>query len=1309
MVTGAGVYSTFQAIGCGISSSRQMRSSLEADMVVRISSVFSLVGWILAVVSIGRTKADFQREIEPLMMGFTASGILTIIFLILSTIQFNQWLTSFGVFSATISFFFLGGTLISAVTQMNGCTFASDCSYHNPMILSGGLIYLLGSVAGLIAKMVACESSEDMESRIISQIQVENYHDNPVDELDPKGIMEALVPTNEEEIIFRFLTTNPTRWNIWKGFAAIALICWIVFLSGFGALTDGFVPADFSAAAILYSLFGPMSIFALSWALIRNSRNIMSFAIFFCIIASISCGRLICVLWLNPFSSQLCMVIGCSGFIVSIMVLLSLIFVRFGVQFKEDGLMSRSKILFILSIVGTLLGTILITIGVLVRSDSKDLQFVRLSFADSIASFIVEYLSVMALFSLFYLANNNRNETKDSFGDNYSITSVSLVILIFGSFINTGSMFFSSFTLSNKCLTGSCHSGSSSNLLILFGSFLFIIGCFLAFWTIVVYGVSIQMDQLIVSVESDKELATDRKIDLYSMVMSWPSMQHWLKSCINIYIWSYFIFIVSLSYLLGKEGLNTYYSATLSFIALGLIAIFMLIFWIFKGNTTAQYVGIPILFYNSGINAFAVCWTLFGEHLGFNTPVILGSMLNILASSFILTGYMSWFSFRKRPLAVSSNSRNLQIISLAGWILFVIGFILHFNVEFITTPEIISNWIFLIFGFILFGFYVMIAWGDTSLPRKIGYVWLGITLSFGVSSFIFGIILLSSRGSQSSFILKFFGSLLFIVSSIGFILHKSYYGRINLSEAEYDSLLWRNIMSPAERPLHWIRQTSFSKFLIIYFVGIIITLSGIFALCASFIVLKLNGNLAFSHSVLISSAVSVISHLAFTFLRWESFGWSFIFSLMMGLSTIGPAVASILASSAVSGSNAGAYGIVAGCVLSLLGQILTFFVLISRSKISEKRWFLIIIKALIFVLACAWLLAIVALVVGTKLTASYLVISFPGAFSIIYLIFVYFWRPKVPKAKSLAEWLGYTIVKKSDLRDALKKANEEHIEVNNIAEDSELSKNPIFGKFKPKKKSVPLIERRTINESFDVLFGSQSVSIALALFSAFIYGIVAYDSIHYSTSKNTTAGYIYALSGLSGLLCYNIYILIVGITAFIDESRLKDSSLKSEEHLQEQELQLQPSILKSQDDSVSVDDQKENPQEYSNQQSISPTENKKKNSENHSSNVNPNFDTNPGTTQAKREVNIVPSEQPAGIMRTVSLAKFEECDIIQTKSISADQVNSQIKSTESNKITYLPDKIPKTIDAEESNDQVTKRSIRWIRDPDDAVVDIEDV
>jgi hypothetical protein len=46
--------------------------------------------------------------------------------------------------------------------------------------------------------------------------------------------------------------------------------------------------------------------------------------------------------------------------------------------------------------------------------------------------------------------------------------------------------------------------------------------------------------------------------------------------------------------------------------------------------------------------------------------------------------------------------------------------------------------------------------------------------------------------------------------------------------------------------------------------------------------------------------------------------------------------------------------------------------------------------------------------------------------NLIYLVFVYIWRPEAPKVKSLGELLGYTIVKKTELKAALAMASREH-------------------------------------------------------------------------------------------------------------------------------------------------------------------------------------------------------------------------------------------------------------------------------------------
>jgi hypothetical protein len=213
-----------------------------------------------------------------------------------------------------------------------------------------------------------------------------------------------------------------------------------------------------------------------------------------------------------------------------------------------------------------------------------------------------------------------------------------------------------------------------------------------------------------------------------------------------------------------------------------------------------------------------------------------------------------------------------------------------------------------------------------------------------------------------------------------------------------------------------------------------------------------------------------------------------------------------------------------------------------KTKVSTDRWFLICVKCVLSLLSLAWIVTLVANCLSFRQTfiSAYFALSV-GVLSIMYVVFVHIWRPKATKVKSLGELLGYTIVKKSDLRDALTKANHEHVEVEAIDEDSAYSKNPIFGMFKRKPKPKPLVKRKTINDWLNFLLGSQPAAFCLIVVLLMINAITTYAvgtrflMIQDSSSKLQTI--LYFIGSLLFIIGSAIYVIILSIS-LIDESSL---------------------------------------------------------------------------------------------------------------------------------------------------------------------------
>ena len=1177
MITGAGLFGAFQAIGAGISASRRMRTQLESDRYLQASSAIAIIGWILVVISFGRLKVDFNLSPGPSFVAFGVTGLLGAGFVILSTLQFNQWLTSFGVGLTTISVFFCGGILSQSGHTLRTCQInmsASGCGYHWSLSVAGAIIYIAAALSILFIRMLNFEPLEDIEARIIAEMQINDYYkglvNEPSDEVS--GILDILKPSQEEDTIYIYLTSNQTLWNAWRYIAVFCFASWTIFLGGFGSLADSGAPTDATAAAVLLSLFGPVCLVSLILALIRNSRVLMCFAVSFSAVAILSGGRIVTTHWLLPNSAFISVIIGCSLFIASLIILICMIFFRVRIRLEKyefDGALvmfaSTRRILLQVTIFLSLLGLILDTIGSSIQLDSTDLIQLRVQEIVPVAGVIVGYISVAVNYlALYFLLSENYSMSQVEKTSRWPVeliicSNIASFTLSLASYIAIGSTIYSAVSTINICLNGlgSCKSGYTSAILCLIGGIVYLFGSVAFSLMTVLYGYPVKLESDPIPKTTsvpDTDIMPQQvcDIDLYSMVLSWPELQHGLKSIIALQILAYLIFMVSFGCFIVPRGLSSATSVFVVFAVLGLASPIQLIVWVLRGINVLQYVFLVNLILNNGLMGYILCSTIVAPGQGYPASMAASALLYIGSSSFLFAGALSWCSFRNTMLRYVSASRGLIFIAYLGWVMFLVGFILQYlsNASGAGSTEELSSWLFLITGCLFAGLYGL-QMINSLLVKVIGFTVMGWTSSFGLTVLISNIVFALQTKPVACTILKIIGSLIFTISIAGYVIHKSICSFLELTEEESKRLTWREKMSPFEKELNWIHLPEYKNSLILYFVSIITSLSGIFVLLVTFIILKDAGNHPLTHTLYISGVMGLVGHMFYIYLRWTSFGWLFIISTIVTGGLAGPAI-----SLAALNSASNSYAIIGGCVLIAMGNTGTFAILIKRMKVCDARWFLICMKTVLALMIIGWLFAIIGTgVAGTSAPLSaYPSIIFPGSVCIVYVIFVYIWRPKAPKIKTLGELLGYTIVKKADLKKSLMMAKDEHIEVNRIEEDSELSKNPIFGIFTRRKKPKPIVKRRTINEWMNYIFGSQPFAFMLVVFSMVVYGITAYTvGVRFQLDQDSSGRvqtYLYFIGSMISYIGFTVYIIIVSITCLIDETNVFVKKVATPKHTQ---------------------------------------------------------------------------------------------------------------------------------------------------------------
>jgi hypothetical protein len=1038
MVIGAGLCSVFLAIAAGLITSRRTRMELEHDYYAQGASAICAIGWILVIAAVSRISID-TAMIPPFSYNaLIVSGFLGTALVSASTIQYNQWLSSTGISLTTLSIAFCGGILSHSGVKMQLCTTSSrvNCEYFWSLAFSGAFLYLVGASVCLVTRLLQSSTEEETETQVIAQLQIKDYFET-MEQPDEtaEGILEVLRPDNpEDENVYQLLTLS-RLWLPWKLCALMCFLSWTVYLGGLGSISDSDLLSETTTASVLFAIFAPFGLVGLVYALIRNSRPLMAAAICISSFSMLSAGRMISVTWLNSYGSWAASLSGLCLFISFFAASISLIFFRMKLvisnEEKQSQFNSRMRFLVYSSLFVGMVGMIICATGVGVLYDSSDLVHYRVQPIIGIVGTVLGFITVTVNAIAFQLLLREGIDVTGADSKDWSwppvlvITlNLSMYLITLLSYLPVGSMLFTSAGHIANCIarTSSCTSGTMPPILVLIGVLIYITGslCFLTIVTLNSKAMKLDGDLFLLAPQKrELEPLTNilGDIDLYTMVLASPILQQRLKICIGLYVVSFFAFIVPYGSYVALVKMTNDVGIAIPFAVLGLATPILLSAWLLVGNVILQYVSLTVILLCTCFAGHLLCWGIFFG-LAYPASIAASALLYVFVTSVVLTGCLSWYSFRETNMYFSTLSKYFLGIAQAGWVLFIAGFVLqHLAVnKVIGYAEEVSGWLFVVSGFCFTGLHLLQAW-KVQFIRLISYFSLGWSISFGGSVFLLSLSASNSSVLMTYTILKIAGAAIYVAFMIAFVIHKNIFSFIELTEEEDRQLTWKSKLNPREKELHWIHQPQFRNCLMMYFVWILLTTAGIFVLILSFIILGDVGNSLLAHSFFVAICVSLVSHVVYIYLRWETFGWFYVLATCVASCLCGPTVSYAINVPSTSTP----FAVIIGCVLCILGNTAVFALLICDMKTCDARWFMICIKTVIGLGIVGILFNIVGLAINTStlLIPAILSVCFPGIGAILYIIFIYIWRPEAPKVKSLAELFGYTIVKKKDLEDAL--------------------------------------------------------------------------------------------------------------------------------------------------------------------------------------------------------------------------------------------------------------------------------------------------
>lgn len=1162
MIIGAALCSVFLAIAAGLITSRRTRMELEHDYFAQGASALCATGWILMIVAVSRMSIEAALIPQFSYIALIVSGFLGTSLVFVSTIQYNQWFSSTGIAASTLSIAFCGGVLSHSGVKMQICANSKvGCAYFWSVAFSGAFLYLVGASVCLVTRFIHSNTEEETETQAIAQLQIKDYRETLEQPSETaEGILEILRPDDEDDNFYQWLSLSQL-WLPWKLCALMCFMSWTVYLGGLGSTSDSDLFSEVTTASTIFAIFAPFGLVGLVYSLIRNSRPLMATAVCVSSISMLSAGRMISVVWLNPYSSWAASLSGLSIFILFFSACISLIFFRMKLLISREEKQSQfsSRISFIVysSLFVGIVGMIICATGVGVLYGSTDLVPFRVQPFVGIAGTVLGFLSVtMNAIAFQLLFREGMDVTGASSTDwvwppvlmitlNLSIYLVTLL-----SYLPIGSMLFISAGHISNCVAGisSCTSGTMPPILVFIGVLIYIMGslCFLTFVTLNSKAMKLDGDLFLLTPQK-RELEPLTKIlgdiDLYTMVLASPILQQRLKICIGLYIISFFAFIVPYGSFAVFVKLTNNVGIAIPFAVLSVATPILLSAWILVGNVVLQYASLMTILVCTCFAGYLLCWGIFFG-LAYPASIAASALLYVIVTSVVLMGCLSWYSFRDTNMYFSARSKYLLGIAQAGWVLFIAGFVLqHLAVtKVIGYAEEVSGWLFVVSGFCFTGLHLLQDY-EVQFIRLISYCSLGWSISFGGSVFLLALAALNSTALMTYTILKIVGSAIYVAFMIAFIIHKNIFSFIELTEQEDGQLTWKSKLSPREKELHWIHQPQFRNCLMMYFIWILLTTAGIFVLILSFVILGDVGNSLLAHSFFVAICVSLVSHVVYIYLRWEAFGWFYVLATCVASCLCGPTVSYAINVPSTSTP----FAVIIGCVLAILGNTAVFALLICDMKTCDARWFMICIKTVIGLSAVGILLNIVGLAINTSiiLIPAILSVSFPGICAVLYIIFIYIWRPEAPKVKSLAELFGYTIVKKKDLEDALT-SNEDLNSAEKLENEEKKKKNPVFKVLIKKPKPKPIVQRKTINDWLRLLFGSQQTALSLVVFSLFVNGMTA-QFMGARLQKDGSDGgnlqtYLLFLGSMLTLAALVVYIIVLAITCLIDETNVIENA-----------------------------------------------------------------------------------------------------------------------------------------------------------------------
>ncbi|KAJ3311230.1 hypothetical protein HDU76_003174, partial [Blyttiomyces sp. JEL0837] len=302
VLTGAGLFGGVKSVAAGMGAFRHSRVSLEMENLILGTTMIASAGWMCVAVALGRLRLEtgitLSLGIGP--YGAVACGAVASVFMISSALVNSPALVGLAAAFATAAIFFTGGLL----GQVGPSCFNNQCSWHEKLMLSGGVMILVSLTIALAIRSLNLETEEQKHQRLLLRYQVKKNRklqrklgkvkgggyatrsiESPTDIHDEVFKDPFFLPFTDSA--FTSLTVRKSHWLLWRVAAAVAIFFWVVFLGSFGALTGLY--DEIIICGIVFAVCAPIAIGACILALAQDSRLL---AVIFSIFALLAFGGL---------------------------------------------------------------------------------------------------------------------------------------------------------------------------------------------------------------------------------------------------------------------------------------------------------------------------------------------------------------------------------------------------------------------------------------------------------------------------------------------------------------------------------------------------------------------------------------------------------------------------------------------------------------------------------------------------------------------------------------------------------------------------------------------------------------------------------------------------------------------------------------------------------------------------------------------------------------------------------------------------------------------------------------------------------